>query len=164
MKKYTCKIGPIEATFPRKRDAREEIDRKAGEALFRMDDGAILFSAPRLGDVVAIAVVPALYGWSYMWIDNVSPRGRTIVGCLESQLAALWQAVQHVAQLCIDEHTDRVQLNHLQEWAAKVLRDESQSTVLRADLSERVAWHKRYAKARTNGASDNEAHTIASHG
>lgn len=161
MKRYTVALGPIEATARLKRDARREVETRAASALHRLEEGPILFTVDLTGtEVAAVVVIPTLDGWGYGWSDG-HPRGRRITFGYTTRDAALWAAVSHVAQLCVTKDTDAAALRNIEDWAADALQDAVQAAALHGELSDRVAWLRRFDEALINGATTNEAHQIA---
>ena len=167
MPKATYKIGPIEVVDRNITRARESAERQAAEALNRLAKGGCAFSGPPVrSGILAIEIRPGLYDWGYSWVEEDHFSFRTICGGFETYQACLWAAVRHAAQnsLGVREECPQVFLDKIEDWAAKVLQDPSQATVLRAELRDMEAWQERYRKWKEVGFNDIEAHHSATLG
>jgi hypothetical protein len=162
-KQYTYSIGPVSASARGKTAAKQICEEKAAAALSALEQGPLMFVVPSNPEgIAAVLIAPTIYGqWEYVWLDkDPSVRSRCSCTAIDSRDAALWTAVSHVGQL-LNETTS---LDEIEAWAAAVLQDPGQAIVLRSELRDRRAWHRRYASWKQQGATDTEAHRGACEG
>jgi hypothetical protein len=131
-----------------------------------MDQGPRFFvPPPGRTTVKAVVVWPALYGWAYGWVEGDDPVGRMI--CLSDTFdACLWSACRHAAMSARElEGQTRVEwLDQLEEWAARILKDQSQAIVLRAEVRDYEAWQDMYRAWQEAGFNHHECHQRACNG
>ncbi len=145
---HRATIGVLRAEGETPKAAALNVETEVLKALLRLDRGTVI----RVWRGHTFIVFPDTGGWRY-WLDIFTPSGSThnySVQCPGDREDAEDAALFHLAQMI---------------WTPEVNDDEFLSelpTSVMQKLEAYFQWQRRYAAAKAEGKSDEDAHQIAS--